>query len=102
MSPAADSPVRILDLPDAQRYEATIDGALAGFLDYRRGSDRFLISHTEVDEAYEGRGVGSALARRAIDDARAAGLTIIVACPFVRAWLARHPEDAAGIILRGG
>lgn len=96
-----DHPIRILDRPEAHRYEATIDGALGGFLDYRRGSERLLIRHTEVDEAFEGRGVGSALARRALDDGRAAGLTIIVACPFVQGWLARHPQEAAGIILRG-
>ena len=97
----ADSRILVVDQPDADRYEASIDGDLAGFLDYRRGSERLLIRHTEVDEAFEGRGVGSALARRAIDDGRAAGLTIIVACPFVQAWLARHPQEAAGIILRG-
>lgn len=96
-----DSPVRIVDRPDAHRYEARIGETLAGFLDYRRGSERLLLRHTEVDGAFEGRGVGSALARRAIDDGRAAGLTIIVACPFVQRWLARHPEDAAGILIRG-
>lgn len=90
-----------MDRPNAGRYEALVGDAIAGFLEYRRGPARLLLRHTEVDPAFEGRGIGSALARRAVDDARAARLTVIVVCPFVRAWLARHPEDAAGIIVRG-
>jgi predicted GNAT family acetyltransferase len=101
MSAQHDASVQIVDRPAAERYEALVEGAIAGFLEYRRGPARLLLRHTEVDPAFEGRGIGSALARRAVDDARAAGLTVIVVCPFVRAWLARHPEDAAGIIVRG-
>jgi predicted GNAT family acetyltransferase len=100
MSTDDDARVRIVDRPEAGRYEALVGEAVAGFLDYRRGTERLLVRHTEVDPAFEGRGIGSALARRAIDDARAAGLTVIVVCPFVRAWLVRHPDDAVGVIVR--
>ncbi len=94
------STVTIRDLPDLHRYEAVIDGAVAGVLDYRRGAVRILLRHTEVDPAFEGRGVGARLAEHAIIDAHAAGLTIIVTCPYIRAWLERHPEHAEGVILR--
>jgi len=47
--------------------------------------------HTEVPDAIEGRGVGSALARTALNDARANGLTVVPSCPFVSAYIKRHP-----------
>lgn len=90
----------IRDDPDEHRYVAHVDGAAAGFLDYRRGTARILLRHTEVDAAFGGRGVGAGLAERAIDDAHAGGLTIIVTCPYIRAWLERHPDRAEGVILR--
>ncbi|HEY3524371.1 MAG TPA: GNAT family N-acetyltransferase [Candidatus Limnocylindrales bacterium] len=84
--------VSIEDVPERSRYEATIEGGPAGFLEYRRRPDRITLIHTEVDPALEGRGVGSAIARFALEDARANGLRVRVACPFVTAWLRRHHE----------
>jgi uncharacterized protein len=100
MTAEGSTVVTIRDLPDLHRYEADVDGAAAGLLDYRRGAGRILLRHTEVDPAFEGRGIGARLAEHAIVDARAVGLTIIVTCPYIRAWLARHPEHAEGVILR--
>ncbi len=75
------------------RYEARIDGGLAGYLEYQLTDEIAVISHTEVPAAFEGRGVGSALARHALDDiAEHSTRSIIVLCPFVLAWLERHPE----------
>lgn len=51
------------------------------------------LQHTETDEALRGRGVGEALVRAALAHARRAGLRVIPTCPFVRRWLARHPEE---------
>lgn len=48
--------------------------------------------HTEVEPRYEGRGVGSALARTALDEARAAGLRVLATCPFFAGWIERHPD----------
>jgi predicted GNAT family acetyltransferase len=84
--------VVVTDAPEARRYEAHIDGCLAGVLAYMRTPDMIALVHTEVDEAYEGRGVGSALARTALDAAREDGLQVVVICPFVERWIARHPE----------
>jgi predicted GNAT family acetyltransferase len=50
--------------------------------------------HTEVEPAFEGRGIASRLARRALDDARQRGLQVVPACSFFRVYLRRHPEDA--------
>lgn len=78
------------------RYTATIDGQVAGFAAYRRHGDRVVFTHTEVDPAFEGRGVGGVIARYALDDVRAAGnLTVTPLCPFIRTWIGRHPEYAS-------
>jgi predicted GNAT family acetyltransferase len=84
--------VTVTDVPGAKRYEARVDGALAGFSTYIRTSDIIAVIHTEVDPAFEGKGVGSALARTALDDARASGREVLAACPFVAGWMAKHPD----------
>jgi predicted GNAT family acetyltransferase len=85
--------IRVTDHPKASRYEVTVDGALAGFAAYRIHDDRIVFTHTEVDDAYEGQGVGGALARGALDDVRARGEYKVTAlCPFIAAWIERHPS----------
>jgi predicted GNAT family acetyltransferase len=74
-----------------QRYEASIDGVLA-HVQYSRTGNRITFLHTEVPPALEGRGIGSTLARVALDDARARGLEVVPLCPFVSAYIRRHPE----------
>ncbi len=87
--------VRVVDNPDENRFEAYVDGELAGFAEYRRrDGDRIVFSHTEVDDAFEGHGVGSKLAAGALDAARARGLTVTPLCPFIRAFIDRHPDYA--------
>ena len=76
-----------------QRYEGLVDhGAVAGFVDYQQTSELVVLTHTEVDPSFEGRGVGSALARAALDDIRERHLKALVICPFILAWLGHHPE----------
>lgn len=82
----------IVDRPDAQRYEASLGGVVAGFVEYRLAGTRRLLLHTEVDPAYEGRGIAGAMARHILDEARRAGTRVTAKCPFIRSWLARHPE----------
>jgi predicted GNAT family acetyltransferase len=83
------------DATERSRYEVTVDGDLAGFAAYEdRGDGARVFTHTEVLAAYEGRGVGGALARGALDDARTRGLAVVPRCPFVRGWIERHPEFA--------
>ena len=84
--------IEVHDRPDLGRYEVTVDGALAGFAEYRRENDVVTFTHTEVDDAFEGQGVGSALVRGALDDVRAAGSPVRATCPFVRRWIEKHPD----------
>jgi uncharacterized protein len=83
----------VTDAPEAQRYEAHLDSELAGVLEYVVKRGRIALVHTEVAPAFEGRGVGAALARFALDDARGRGLRVIASCPYVRSYLQKHPED---------
>jgi uncharacterized protein len=84
----------VRDAPEHRRFEARLNGSLAGFLAYRSDEDRVRLVHTEVDPAFEGRGIGGALARFALDTARREGRTVTVECPFVTSWLRRHREYA--------
>ena len=78
---------------DAKRYEARVDGELAGSAYFDAADDLIVFTHTEVDDAFEGKGVGSALARFALDDVRADGRRKVVArCPFIKGWIDRHPD----------
>jgi predicted GNAT family acetyltransferase len=86
--------IEIRDVPERHRYELTIDGTVAGIAVYRLREDQLVLEHTEVDDAYEGRGLGSRLARYALDDVRARGLSVRIECPFVRSYIRRHPEYA--------
>jgi uncharacterized protein len=82
--------------PGASRFEAAVEGG-AALLEYRRSGDRVTFVHTEVPEESEGQGIGGSLVRSALAWARAEGLTIHVRCPFVRAFIDRHPELASGL-----
>jgi uncharacterized protein len=89
-----DSEVVITDAGESHRFEAHIDGKPAGFAEYIRTPSLVVYPHTEVDPAFEGKGVGGALARAALDDARERGLAVLATCPFISGWMRRHPEYA--------
>jgi uncharacterized protein len=88
----------VLDVAEWSRFEIHVGGKLAGFAQYRAERDAdgplLVFTHTEVDDAYEGRGLGSTLVRAALDAARARGAGIRPRCPFVAAFVERHPEYA--------
>ena len=75
------------------RYVAEVDGTEAGFAEYQLTHELVVFTHTEVDPAFEGKGVGSALARFALDDVRADGTrAVLPLCPFIKAYIGRHRE----------
>jgi predicted GNAT family acetyltransferase len=86
--------VEVSDVPEAKRYEARVEGEskAAGIADYIRTTELVAFVHTEVSPEYEGRGVGAALVRTALDEARAANVRVLATCPFFAGWIARHPE----------
>ena len=90
------------DATQHERFEVHVDGELAGTLTYILKRSRLALIHTEVLPAFEGKGVGSAIVRFALDAARERGLKVIVMCPFVLSYLDRHPEHDDIVIGRGG
>lgn len=83
---------KISNNAEAGRYEISLDGKPAGFAEYRLRDNRVIFTHTEVDSAFEGHGLGSSLARGALDDVRGRGLRAVPLCPFIAAYIERHPE----------
>lgn len=98
--------ITVNDNPDRDRYEATVvdagvdggadggDDTIAGVANYRNQDGVVVLTHTEVDPAFEGHGIGSMLVRAALDDIRRQGRRAVPACPFVRGWIDRHPDYA--------
>ncbi|CAD0223998.1 N-acetyltransferase [Chryseobacterium sp. D764] len=74
-------------------FEAFIDGSSAGVMTYTwAGEERFIIDHTEVEEAYNGKGVGKEMLLAAVDFARKNGKKIIPLCPFAKASFQKSEE----------
>ena len=86
--------IEIRDEPESSRYAAYVDGELAGFSEYTLDPERgrIVIAHTEIDDAFEGHGVGSALVRGELDDVRRRRLRVVPQCPFFKAWIEKHPD----------
>jgi len=90
--------ITVIDHAERARYEVFVDGQLAGYAAYRDLPGRRAIVHAEVAEAFGGRGVGSYLARQALDDVRGRGLRVVPSCPFIEQFIDRHPayQDLVG------
>jgi predicted GNAT family acetyltransferase len=82
---------RVVDNPEAHRFEILVEDQIAGFAEYRRRGGAVAFTHTVIDPAFEGRGLGSALARGALDATRKAGHAVLPFCPFIRSYIQRHP-----------
>ncbi|WP_230416652.1 GNAT family N-acetyltransferase [Micromonospora tarapacensis] len=82
------------DDPAKHRYEILVDDALAGFTAYLLRGEVLVFTHTEVDPGYQNMGVGSALMRGTLDQVRAQGGRVVPQCPFMAAFIERHPEYA--------
>ena len=77
---------------DRHRFEAFDADTLAGYVEYNQLTNATMLAHTEVLPAYEGKGVGSFLARESIGAVRGAGKRLIPACPFIASYLRKHRE----------
>ncbi len=82
----------IADNPAASRFEARLGDIVAGFSEYRLRPGRVIFTHTIVEPEFEGRGIASRLVAHELDEVRSRGLQVTPLCPFVRAYIRRHPE----------
>lgn len=87
--------------PEAQRFEARLDGHLAS-CDYRRDGGLLVLHHTEVPPAFQGHGVAAALVARTLDWARTEGLRVRPTCSYVATYMRRNPETADLLEAAGG
>lgn len=76
----------------ASRFELTVDG-LTAFLVYERNPDTLVLIHTEVPDRLRGHHLGEQLVVAALEAARQEGRRVVAVCPFVRAYLRRHPDQ---------
>jgi uncharacterized protein len=92
--PDTDAQPVVTDVVDQHRFEVRLDGALAGFAVYHRRGGRIYLVHTEIDPAFEGKGLGSVLAKAVLDTERTLGEPVVPLCPFMRGYIDRHPDYA--------
>lgn len=90
-SPHPGEAIAVRDNQEAHRFEVIQNGQLAR-LDYQRQPDAIALVHTEVPEALRGSGLAPALAKFALETARRENLRVIPICPYVQAYLKKHPE----------
>ena len=86
------SDLEVVNKPHSSRYEALVDDSVAGFAEYRMDGEDVVFTHTEVDDAYEGQGIGSRLVRAALEDVRRQGRRLEAQCPFVSSYIDSHPD----------
>ena len=92
--PAATDALVVEDNSDESRYEARLGDRVVAISEYELTDEAgpIVFVHTEVLPDAEGRGVGSRLARGALDDVRRRGLRLVADCPFIAAYIRRNPE----------
>lgn len=83
---------------EQSRYEARVDGELAGIVEFMRGGDVLVMTHTETFDAFSGQGVASGLVRDALDDVRTHGFLVRPVCPYVAGWLEKHPGEYDDVV----
>lgn len=81
----------LIDNAEKNQYEIHINGDSAR-IEYIKAQGKIFLTHTEVPSKFEGKGIGSALVKKVLDDIRQKGLILVPLCPFVAAYINRHPE----------
>ncbi len=84
--------IEVADNPSRRRFELRQGGEVAAFSEYNAVKGALLFTHTEVLPAHVGKGLGSRLIAFALGEVRRQGLQAIPACPFVAAYIRKHPE----------
>jgi predicted GNAT family acetyltransferase len=91
-----DQMTDVVNNKTTQRYELAVDGHIAATC-YEIAGHVITFVHTEVPPELGGKGIGSKLVKAALDQVRTEGLKVIAQCPFVKAWIDKHP-DYAGLL----
>ena len=85
--------IEVVHQPERARFTIFVDGVEAGHAATRPyGSKAINVHHTEIDDAFGGRGLGSKLVKGTLDQIRDSGLKVVPGCPFVQSYIEKHPE----------
>ncbi len=90
--------VEVRNNPAKHRYELWVDGERVGHAKYDLGNGRIAFVHTKVYEPHESLGLGTQLARMALDDARALGLMVMPLCAFIADFIERHLDEYRDLV----
>ena len=82
----------VIDVPAEGHYAITLDGKQAGLVAYERNGTTMTFTHTEIDPAERGHGVGGDLVMGVLEDMRFRGLDVVPQCSFFKHWMNQHPE----------
>lgn len=88
----ADERIRIVNRPDAGRYELLVNDVLAGVCEYNLVGDSVMFTHTEVFAGHEGMGLGSRLASFVLEDVKRQGKLVIPVCRYIAKYIGEHEE----------
>lgn len=90
---------KLIDNEESNQYEFYIEG-LVPRIEYIKAKGKIFLTHTEVPASLEGKGIGSALIKAALEDVKKKDLTLIPLCVFVAGYIKKHPEWKT-LVLRG-
>ncbi len=94
MADATEDEPTVRDAENDSRYVIVSGGGEAGYAQYDRLDRTVVFTHTVIDPAFEGQGLGSQLIQQALDDVRQRGERVVAQCPFVASYIRRHPAYA--------
>nr|WP_042193469.1 GNAT family N-acetyltransferase [Kibdelosporangium sp. MJ126-NF4] len=87
-----DETTEVVRNADKSRYEVFHAGELAGFAAYTEQGDQVVFTHTEIDDAFAGKGLGKVLATGALDAVVGSGKVIVPVCPFIAAFVRKNSQ----------
>jgi predicted GNAT family acetyltransferase len=90
---------QLIDNKEKKRYEFSLPEHTP-LIEYIRTKDKIYLTHTEVPTALEGQGIGTELVKQVLDDIKQKDLELVPLCPFVAAYIKKHPEYKA-LVLKG-
>ncbi|KWX65911.1 GNAT family N-acetyltransferase [Mycobacterium sp. NAZ190054] len=77
---------------ESDRFSISVDGTKAGFTEYVDHGNQRIFPHTEIDDAFSGRGLATILVGEALETTRAEGKRIVAVCSMVAGFIDKHPE----------
>ncbi len=82
---------QLIDNKTNSQYEFHA-GEFTPKIEYIKTGSKIFLTHTEVPMQLQGKGIGNILVSEVLEDIKQTGLSLVPLCPFVAAYIKRHPE----------